>query len=172
MFLQQYVSFLCLSYICFLASASSLLLKIFFQGGVWLVHLDLAFISHACDTVDLICRCTYLYDTLRPKLIHETNLDFLCELIDILKVEVLGEQLSRRGESLAGLRPTLHRILADVHERLTFRARTHIRDEVGIPFQMHFINICTFFCFYLHGLLTFVVSCSCFLCMGFCNPCL
>lgn len=69
---------------------------------------------------------------MRPKLIHETNLDVLCELVDILKVEVLGEQLSRRGESLAGLRPTLDRILADVHERLTFRARTYIRDEVTI----------------------------------------
>lgn len=75
--------------------------------------------------------CTYLYDTLRPKLIHEANLDVLCELVDILKVEVLGEQLSRRGESLAGLRPTFERILADVHERLTFRARTHIRDEIA-----------------------------------------
>ncbi|XP_010261685.1 PREDICTED: conserved oligomeric Golgi complex subunit 3 isoform X1 [Nelumbo nucifera] len=81
--------------------------------------------------------CIYLYDTLRPKLIHEANLDFLCELVDILKVEVLGEQLSRRSESLAGLRPTLYRILADVHERLTFRARTHIRDEIAnyIPFD-------------------------------------
>ncbi|CAA0828639.1 sec34-like family protein [Striga hermonthica] len=75
--------------------------------------------------------CTYLYDTLRPRLIHEANLDVLCELVDILKVEVLAEQVSRRGESLAGLRPTLERILADVHERLTFRARTHIRDEIA-----------------------------------------
>ncbi|KAI9123351.1 hypothetical protein K1719_006240 [Acacia pycnantha] len=74
---------------------------------------------------------TYLYDTLRPKLIHETNIDFLCELVDILKVEVLGEQLSRRSVSLAGLHPTFERILADVHERLTFRARTHIRDEIA-----------------------------------------
>ncbi|KAL9444923.1 hypothetical protein AB3S75_018003 [Citrus x aurantiifolia] len=74
---------------------------------------------------------TFLYDKLRPKLIHETNVDLLCELVDILKVEVLGEQLSRRSESLAGLRPTLERILADVHERLTFRARTHIRDEIA-----------------------------------------
>ncbi|XP_077236497.1 sec34-like family protein isoform X2 [Tasmannia lanceolata] len=81
--------------------------------------------------------CTYLYDTLRPKLIHEASLDSLCELVDILKVEVLGEQLSRRSESLAGLRPTLLRILADVHERLTFRARTHIRDEIAnyLPFD-------------------------------------
>lgn len=75
--------------------------------------------------------CTFLYDTLRPKFIHETNLDFLCELVDVLKIEVLGEQLSRRSESLAGLQPTFERILADVHERLTFRARTHIRDEIA-----------------------------------------
>ncbi|GAV70985.1 Sec34 domain-containing protein [Cephalotus follicularis] len=74
---------------------------------------------------------TYLYDTLRPKLIHETNVDYLCELVDILKVEVLGKQLNRRSESLAGLYPTFQRILADVHERLTFRARTHIRDEIA-----------------------------------------
>ncbi|KAJ1691410.1 hypothetical protein LUZ63_015565 [Rhynchospora breviuscula] len=75
--------------------------------------------------------CTYLYDTLRPRLIHEANLDALCELVDILKVEVLGEQLSRRGESVAGLRPTLQRILADIHERLAFCARTHIREEIA-----------------------------------------
>ncbi|KAK2970720.1 hypothetical protein RJ640_015145 [Escallonia rubra] len=81
--------------------------------------------------------CTHLYDTLRPRLIHETNLDILCELVNILKVEVLGEQLGRRSESWAGLHPTLDRILADVHERLTFRARTHIRDEIAnyIPFD-------------------------------------
>ncbi|KAJ1700483.1 hypothetical protein LUZ63_000262 [Rhynchospora breviuscula] len=75
--------------------------------------------------------CNYLYDTLRPRLIHEANLDALCELVDILKVEVLGEQLSRRGESVAGLRPTLQRILADIQERLAFCARTHIREEIS-----------------------------------------
>lgn len=97
---------------------------------VWFVYSHHYFISISYDNNNLSCRSTYLYDTLRPKLIHETNIDFLCELVDILKVEVLGEQVNRRGESLAGLRPTLQRILADVHERLTFRARTHIRDEV------------------------------------------
>ncbi|XP_019099440.1 PREDICTED: conserved oligomeric Golgi complex subunit 3-like isoform X1 [Camelina sativa] len=74
---------------------------------------------------------TYLYDILRPKLIHEANIDLLCELIHILKVEVLGEQSARQSEPLAGLRPTLQRILADVNERLTFRARTYIRDEIA-----------------------------------------
>nr|KJB21439.1 hypothetical protein B456_004G136800 [Gossypium raimondii] len=52
-------------------------------------------------------------------------------MVDILKVEVLEEQLSRKSESLAGLRPSLERILADIHERLTFRARTYIRDEIA-----------------------------------------
>uniref|UniRef100_A0A1D1Y860 Conserved oligomeric Golgi complex subunit 3 n=1 Tax=Anthurium amnicola TaxID=1678845 RepID=A0A1D1Y860_9ARAE len=75
--------------------------------------------------------CTHLYDTLRPKIVHEANLDSLCELVDILKVEMLGEQLSRRSESLVGLRPILLRILGDIHERLTFRARTYIQDEIG-----------------------------------------
>jgi hypothetical protein len=92
-------------------------------------------ISSLAPLIDPLC--IYLYDTLRPKLIHEANLDTLCELVEILKVEVLGEQLSRKGESLAGLRPTLDRILADVHERLTFRARTHIQDEIAnyIPLE-------------------------------------
>ncbi|XP_071732124.1 conserved oligomeric Golgi complex subunit 3-like isoform X1 [Rutidosis leptorrhynchoides] len=86
-------------------------------------------ISSLAPLVDPLC--TYLYDTLRPKLIHETNLDVLCELVDILKIEAMGEQLSRRSEFLAGIRPTLDRILADIRERLTFRARTHIRDEIA-----------------------------------------
>ncbi|KAG2699275.1 hypothetical protein I3843_07G184700 [Carya illinoinensis] len=93
---------------------------------------DASSLAPLIDPLDnLSCSSTYLYDTLRPKLIHETNINFLCELVDILKAEVLGEQLNRRSEPLAGLRPTLQRILADVHERLTFRARTHIRDEIA-----------------------------------------
>ncbi|XP_044962426.1 conserved oligomeric Golgi complex subunit 3 isoform X2 [Hordeum vulgare subsp. vulgare] len=75
--------------------------------------------------------CTHLYDTLRPRLIYEGNIDSLCELVDILKVEVLGEQLSRRGKAAAGLRPILQRILADVLERLAFCARTHIREGIA-----------------------------------------
>lgn len=92
-------------------------------------------ISYAVHPIDHIClflnRSTYLYDILRPKLIHEANIDLLCELVHILKVEVLGDQSARQSEPLAGLRPTLQRVLADVNERLTFRARTYIRDEVS-----------------------------------------
>ncbi|KAK3131194.1 hypothetical protein QOZ80_6BG0503290 [Eleusine coracana subsp. coracana] len=61
------------------------------------------------------------------------NVSSIAPLMDPLCTyfEVLGEQLSRRGESVAGLRPILQRILADVHERLAFCARTHIREEIA-----------------------------------------
>ncbi|EFJ16218.1 hypothetical protein SELMODRAFT_116626 [Selaginella moellendorffii] len=75
--------------------------------------------------------CTVLYDALRPKFIHETRIDLLCELVDILKFEVLEEQLNRKGDPVAGLRPTIMRILADVQERLTFRVQTYVRNEVA-----------------------------------------
>lgn len=75
--------------------------------------------------------CTALYDTLRARFIHEADLDMLCELVEILKGEVLDEQLGRRRESVAGLHPTILRTLADVQERLTFRAQTHMRDEIA-----------------------------------------
>ena len=41
--------------------------------------------------------------------------------------QVLEEQLERRGEAVAPLRQTLARALADVQERVTFRAHTFIR---------------------------------------------
>lgn len=75
--------------------------------------------------------CTQLYDVLRPRFIQCADLDLLCELVDILKAEVLEEQLARRGDTCAALRPTMLRTLADVQERLTFRAQTFMRDEIN-----------------------------------------
>ncbi|MCO5557959.1 hypothetical protein L7F22_011533 [Adiantum nelumboides] len=96
---------------------------------------DHFFSSSSSDTSNLAPLvdplCTVLYDILRPKLIHEANLELLCELVEILKGEVLEEELGRRGDSVAGLKPTITRILADVQERLTFRAQTHMRDEIA-----------------------------------------
>ncbi|KAI5071033.1 hypothetical protein GOP47_0013284 [Adiantum capillus-veneris] len=96
---------------------------------------DHFFSSSSSDTSNLAPLvdplCTVLYDILRPKLIHEADLELLCELVEILKGEVLEEELGRRGDSVAGLKPTITRILADVQERLTFRAQTHMRDEIA-----------------------------------------
>eukprot|EP00891_Asterochloris_glomerata_P005633 jgi/Astpho2/5633/e_gw1.00079.14.1_t len=74
--------------------------------------------------------CTILYDTLRPRFIQLQHLNELCELVDILQHEVLEEQLSRRGESAAPLRPVLQRTLADIQGRLIFKAQAFIKDEV------------------------------------------
>lgn len=42
-------------------------------------------------------------------------------------LQVLGEQLGRRGDVVAPLRPMLNRTLADVRHRLVFRAHTFIK---------------------------------------------
>ena len=41
--------------------------------------------------------------------------------MDILKQEVLEEQLGRRGDATVPLEPMLLRTLADIQERLTYR---------------------------------------------------
>ena len=46
--------------------------------------------------------------------------------------QVLEEQLGRRGDAVAPLEPMLQRTLADIQERLTFRA------QVGVPILLLF----------------------------------
>mmetsp|Transcript_26484 Transcript_26484/g.67336 ORF Transcript_26484/g.67336 Transcript_26484/m.67336 type:complete len:817 (-) Transcript_26484:272-2722(-) len=75
--------------------------------------------------------CTLLYDALRPPIITLQDIDELCELVDILKHEVLGEQVGRRGGGAEALRPMLTRTLADVQARLIYRCQAFIKDEVA-----------------------------------------
>jgi hypothetical protein len=51
-------------------------------------------------------------------------------------VQVVEEQMGRRGEAVHPLRPVLHRTLADVQERLTFRAQAFIK----VPFTTYTIS--------------------------------
>lgn len=48
-------------------------------------------------------------------------------------VQVVEEQVGRRGEAVHPLRPVLHRTLADVQERLTFRAQAFIKVTLKPP---------------------------------------
>ncbi|GJP83624.1 hypothetical protein CLOP_g13752 [Closterium sp. NIES-67] len=75
--------------------------------------------------------CTVLYDALRPRFIHSADVDVLCELVDIVQADLLHHHLPRRGEWVAALRPTISRILADLRQRLIFRAHTFMRDEIS-----------------------------------------
>ncbi|PSC70334.1 conserved oligomeric Golgi complex subunit 3 [Micractinium conductrix] len=75
--------------------------------------------------------CTLLYDAVRPALIGVQDIDALCELVDILKLEVMEEALGRRGDAAAPLEPMLQRTLADIQERLTYRAQAFIREDIA-----------------------------------------
>lgn len=74
--------------------------------------------------------CTVLYDALRPAIIMLQDIDELCEMVDILKHEVLGDQLAKRGSGGESLRPMLTRTLADVQERLIYRCQAFIKEYV------------------------------------------
>ena len=52
------------------------------------------------------------------------------------RAQVLEEQLGRRGDAVAPLRPVLLRTLADVQERLTFRAQAFIKARCS-PHLLH-----------------------------------
>lgn len=72
-----------------------------------------------------------LYDILRPSVLSLTDIDFICDLVNIVKGEIMEEQMGRYGAAVApGLANVMKRILADMQERLTFRAQNFIRDEV------------------------------------------
>ncbi len=55
-------------------------------------------------------------------------------------VQVVEEQMGRRGEAVHPLRPVLHRTLADVQERLTFRAQTFIK---VLSHHLHHLTSCS-----------------------------
>ncbi|CAI7897955.1 unnamed protein product [Closterium sp. NIES-54] len=56
---------------------------------------------------------------------------YLMQLVDIVHADLLHHHLPRRGEWVAALRPTIARILADLRQRLIFRAHTFMRDEIS-----------------------------------------
>jgi len=81
------------------------------SGCAYLIHVcqlehqlfDHFFPSSAADATNLAPLidplCMVLYDALRPRFIHEADVDLLCELVDIVRAEVLEEQLQRRGRA-------------------------------------------------------------------------
>ncbi len=59
-------------------------------------------------------------------------------------VQVVEEQMGRRGEAVHPLRPVLHRTLADVQERLTFRAQAFIK-VLSQPTPTHILLITLYY---------------------------
>eukprot|EP01025_Chloroclados_australasicus_P038144 TRINITY_DN3909_c1_g1_i6.p1 TRINITY_DN3909_c1_g1~~TRINITY_DN3909_c1_g1_i6.p1 ORF type:complete len:593 (-),score=70.94 TRINITY_DN3909_c1_g1_i6:35-1813(-) len=79
--------------------------------------------------------CMLLYDLVRPQIIQLIDLEDLIQLLEILRLEIIDEQLATNGgqEDVATrpLRPMLERIVADVQERLIYRTQAFIREEIA-----------------------------------------
>lgn len=100
----------------------------------------------------LIDTSAALYDDLRPHVVTETHMDTLCELVHVVREEVVEEQVLPQGalalrsagtahrlltplpwdagRAVRALLPTLRRIEGDVQERLLFRVERYVADGI------------------------------------------
>jgi conserved oligomeric Golgi complex subunit 3 len=82
--------------------------------------------------------CTLLYDAMRPATVSLKNIDALCDLINVLQTEIVDNNTGNSGASSSTanatvkltLEPALRRTLADLQERLTWRAQAVVREEI------------------------------------------
>ena len=77
--------------------------------------------------------CDPLYDHLRPRIIHETQLLKLCELCTLLQTRYMHDQ-DEEAEPLEAnqldFSLLIHAALEDTQTRLVFRTQTILRDEI------------------------------------------
>lgn len=74
--------------------------------------------------------CDVVYKELRPLILQENDLDKLVYLIEVLKTEILGDEVPRRGAAGAAFAPSAQRAVADAQERIIYRAEVYLRDEI------------------------------------------
>lgn len=74
--------------------------------------------------------CDYVYDELRPLILQENDLDKLVYLIEVLKTEILNDEVPRRGAAGIAFAPSAQRAVADAQERIIYRAEVYLRDEI------------------------------------------
>lgn len=74
--------------------------------------------------------CDMVYTELRPQILKEDDLDKLVYLIEVLKTEILGDEVPRRGFAGRAFAPSAIRAIADAQERIIYRAEVFMRDEI------------------------------------------
>ena len=84
--------------------------------------------------------CDMVYTELRPQILQEDDLDKLVYLIEVLKTEILGDEVPRRGFAGTAFAPSAIRAIADAQERIIYRAEVYMRDEIRgfVPKPEHF----------------------------------
>ncbi|KAF0700673.1 Aste57867_8851 [Aphanomyces stellatus] len=71
-----------------------------------------------------------LYHTVRPRMIQQHNLEMLCEIIEVLRSEVVETHIRPRGAAAEALEPVVERMVGDAQERLILCTQKFIRDEI------------------------------------------
>lgn len=71
-----------------------------------------------------------LYKAVRYQMIVQTDLEMLCETIQILQNEIIQDQIRPRGVSVEAFEPVIDRMIEDAQERLIYCAQVFIRDRI------------------------------------------
>ena len=71
-----------------------------------------------------------LYNTVRPQLLAQKDLEVLCEVIQVLKSEVIEAAITPRAAFVGYTEPVMHRMIQDAQERLILCMQKYIRDEI------------------------------------------
>uniref|UniRef100_A0AAV1V976 Conserved oligomeric Golgi complex subunit 3 n=1 Tax=Peronospora matthiolae TaxID=2874970 RepID=A0AAV1V976_9STRA len=71
-----------------------------------------------------------LYNTVRPQLLAQKDLEVLCEVIQVLKSEVIEAAITPRVAVVGYAEPVMHRMIQDAQERLILCMQKYIRDEI------------------------------------------
>ncbi|KAL4124251.1 hypothetical protein PRIC2_010088 [Phytophthora ramorum] len=71
-----------------------------------------------------------LYNTVRPQLLAQKDLEVLCEVIQVLRSEVIEAAITPRAALVGYAEPVMHRMIQDAQERLILCMQKYIRDEI------------------------------------------
>ncbi|CAI5713411.1 unnamed protein product [Peronospora effusa] len=71
-----------------------------------------------------------LYNTMRPQVLIQQDLEVLCEVIQILRSEVIEAAITPRVALVGYAEPVMHRMIQDAQERLILCMQKYIRDEI------------------------------------------
>jgi len=70
-----------------------------------------------------------MYEYLRPHVIRTEEMDILCDIVMIIDQEI-RPQIETKGMALADFGKVIDRLVADIQERLQYRAQIFIRDSI------------------------------------------
>lgn len=71
-----------------------------------------------------------LYNNVRPQLIAQKDLEVLCEVIQVLRSEVIEAAITPRASLVGFAEPVMHRMIQDAQERLILCMQKYMRDEI------------------------------------------